>query len=178
MNKKSDSELQKEYQDYFGEKMEKHGVGSPSEFKDEGKMKDFFNEVSDGWECGQGRKEAKKTSSINVANIVNSIVAEVTKKAETLKEFNSIKDYQSYLERDNLPLKECKIGGLTFEVGGGTANTMFEMIVKHSDCKINIFVFDEKERKEAKEKFGGSSFNLVYIASGNSLIFNHIEKER
>lgn len=171
---KSDSELQKEYQDYFSELMSKHGIGSPADFEDEASMKKFFNEVAEGWVKGKG---AKKTSSINVASIVDSIVAEVTKKAETLKEFESIKDYSRFLEQDNIPLKEVKIAGFTFEIGGGSANTMYQMLTEQSDCFINIFVFGN-EAKKAKEKLGSSSFNLVYKPNGNSLIFNNIEKAR
>tara|TARA_B100000745_G_scaffold300398_1_gene254228 strand:+ start:11144 stop:11377 length:234 start_codon:yes stop_codon:yes gene_type:complete len=50
------SPLQEEYRKYFMEKMDEHGVNSPSAFDSEEDMKKFFTEVTQGWEKGQGRK--------------------------------------------------------------------------------------------------------------------------
>jgi hypothetical protein len=50
------SELQDEYQDYFEEKMDEHGIDSPAE-ADDAKKKEFFDDVDEGWVEGKGRKE-------------------------------------------------------------------------------------------------------------------------
>jgi 1,2-phenylacetyl-CoA epoxidase catalytic subunit len=50
------SELQKEYQDYFKKKLEKFGVESPADMDVETKKK-FFNEIADEWEVGKGLKK-------------------------------------------------------------------------------------------------------------------------
>lgn len=172
---KSDSELQKEYQDYFKEKMDKHGVDSPAAFGDEAAMKKFFDEVSSGWECGKGRKEVK-TSSINFKAMVDSIVAQVTKTA--MKEFDTIDDYSSYLNNGNIPLKEVKIAGFEFEIDGGSADTLYDMLTDKSDCFISFSIMNDDKAKKAKEEVGGISFKILYEPYKNSIIFNQIKKVR
>lgn len=49
------SPLQKEYQEYFKTMLSKYGVASPADL-DEETMSSFFNDVSDGWIKGKGRK--------------------------------------------------------------------------------------------------------------------------
>jgi hypothetical protein len=47
--------LQDEYQEYFQDMLKKYNVSSPAEL-DEEEMKKFFNDVSDGWIKGKGKK--------------------------------------------------------------------------------------------------------------------------
>jgi hypothetical protein len=47
--------LQDEYQEYFQDMLKKYKVSSPAEL-DEEEMKKFFNDVSDGWIKGKGKK--------------------------------------------------------------------------------------------------------------------------
>ena len=49
------SPLQKEYQEYFNGLLKKAGVSSPAELDEEG-MKKFFDDVTDGWVKGKGKK--------------------------------------------------------------------------------------------------------------------------
>ena len=49
------SDLQKEYQEYFSALLKKYGVDSPAELEEE-EMKKFFNDVTDGWVKGKGKK--------------------------------------------------------------------------------------------------------------------------
>jgi hypothetical protein len=51
------SELQKSYQEYFQNKLDKFGVKSPADLSDE-KKKEFFNEISKEWEAGKGVEES------------------------------------------------------------------------------------------------------------------------
>ena len=48
------SDLQKDYRDYFMEKMEKHDLNGLGGLTEE-KLKKFFNDVARGWEEGKGR---------------------------------------------------------------------------------------------------------------------------
>jgi hypothetical protein len=52
------SNLQKEWKDYFMEKLEKFGASSPAELSEE-ERKEFFNELKKDWEKGEGVKEAE-----------------------------------------------------------------------------------------------------------------------
>ena len=52
------SNLQKEWKDYFMEKLEKFGASSPSELSEE-ERKEFFNDLKKDWEKGEGVKEAE-----------------------------------------------------------------------------------------------------------------------
>ena len=52
------SNLQKEWKDYFMEKLEKFGASSPADLSEEDK-KEFFNELKKDWEKGEGVKEAR-----------------------------------------------------------------------------------------------------------------------
>jgi hypothetical protein len=47
--------LQDEYQEYFQGMLKKYNVSSPADL-DEEEMKKFFNDVSDGWIKGKGKK--------------------------------------------------------------------------------------------------------------------------
>lgn len=53
------SELQKSYQDYFKNKLDKFGAKSPAELSEDDKIK-FFNEISTEWEKGKGLKDGVK----------------------------------------------------------------------------------------------------------------------
>lgn len=57
------SALQQEYRDYFLEKLEEHGVSSPASLPDAEAMKQFFNDIKDGWVKGKGRKSSVHTAS-------------------------------------------------------------------------------------------------------------------
>jgi len=52
------SNLQKEWKDYFMEKLEKFGASSPADLSEEDK-KEFFNDLKKDWEKGEGVKEAE-----------------------------------------------------------------------------------------------------------------------
>ena len=52
------SNLQKDWKDYFMEKLEKFGASSPAELSEE-ERKEFFNELKKDWEKGEGVKEAE-----------------------------------------------------------------------------------------------------------------------
>jgi len=52
------SNLQKEWKDYFMEKLEKFGASSPAELSEE-ERKEFFNDLKKDWEKGEGVKEAE-----------------------------------------------------------------------------------------------------------------------
>jgi hypothetical protein len=47
--------LQDEYQEYFQGMLKKYKVSSPADL-DEEELKKFFNDVSDGWIKGKGKK--------------------------------------------------------------------------------------------------------------------------
>lgn len=53
------SDLQKDWREYFGAKLSKYGAKSPAEL-DDAKKKDFFNDLKNDWEKGQGAKESGK----------------------------------------------------------------------------------------------------------------------
>lgn len=59
------SQLQKDYADYFMKLLQKYDVGSPAELDDEGKAA-FFDEVSAGWDNGEGMN-AKGEESVEAA---------------------------------------------------------------------------------------------------------------
>ena len=52
------SNLQKDWKDYFMEKLEKFGASSPAELSEE-ERKEFFNDLKKDWEKGEGVKEAE-----------------------------------------------------------------------------------------------------------------------
>ena len=54
MAEKKMSDLQKEYQTFFLDTLDKFGVTSPTEMTDDQK-RDFFNEVNKGWIDGEGQ---------------------------------------------------------------------------------------------------------------------------
>lgn len=77
----SESELQKEYQEYFEGLLKKYNVKSPAEM-DEPTMKKFFNEVSSGWVKGKGEisESREDLDEINEASDMD-IIKKVSKKA-------------------------------------------------------------------------------------------------
>ena len=48
------SAKQEEYAQFFKKTLQKYGVSSPGELKDEEEKKKFFNEIDKGWEPGKG----------------------------------------------------------------------------------------------------------------------------
>jgi|AntRauTorckE6833_2_1112554.scaffolds.fasta_scaffold110718_2 hypothetical protein len=56
VNEQELSNLQKEYREYFQQKLEEFDVTSPAKLSDE-KKKEFFNAVKAGWVIGKGAKK-------------------------------------------------------------------------------------------------------------------------
>lgn len=54
------SKLQKDYEKYFQEKLDKYGVKSPADLSEEEKKK-FFDEVQKGWTEGKGEKSTNES---------------------------------------------------------------------------------------------------------------------
>ena len=43
------SPAQKEYQDFFKDKLDEHDIDSPADLDSDGDKKEFFNDVSEDW---------------------------------------------------------------------------------------------------------------------------------
>jgi len=76
------SALQQEYADFFKDLLKKYDVGSPAELSDEDKSK-FFDEVSTGWDKGEG-KNAKGEESVE--DVEESVEESVEDAEESLEE--------------------------------------------------------------------------------------------
>ncbi len=74
MNKTADSDLQKQYQEYFHKKMKDHGIDGLGDLE-EGKLKEFFSDVSSGWDKGKGPKKSSTAATVadRLANIANGL---------------------------------------------------------------------------------------------------------